>query len=424
MSQAPAPPPDPRLTQLQEAVNEAFERAQWPLLRELVERPSATHEVDDVALCTQHLDAAAAEAGLAREVIAAGPHELGDHRVYSTPAAQPRERPAILLVGHIDTVFPRAMGFSGVRREGDRAMGPGVLDMKSGLSEMLFALRALREVDPRGFAQVPVRVVVVSDEEVGSPSSRGLYDTLAPHATEALVFEAGRVHDHIVTSRKGGGLFTVHAEGRAAHAGNRHSEGVNAIHAISAVVMRLEALTDYASGLTVSVGLARGGSAKNTVPEHAEIGVDVRFTSARDVARLRAALEAIERDPFEGLEARWLNDRVLRARVRVEGDITRPPMEAGPATQALRARYEHQAAAVGLGVGEAPLQGGGSDANLLAARGVPCIDGLGPFGEFFHETREWCSLQSLARRTAALARYLHVRAAEAAAGALVSSSPP
>jgi len=386
----------------------AWAGARVGLLRGGVELRGAPGVVKDAEAGTARLEEAARASGLSVRVVASGPHEVAAHRVYSTPGAD-AGAPAILLVGHADTVFPRAMGFFGMRREGDRAMGPGVLDMKSGLTEALFALSAVRAVDASRFARLSARLVVVSDEEIGSPSSRALYDELAPTATEALVFEAGRVHDHVVTARKGGGLFTIHADGVAAHAGNRHADGVNAIHAVACVVLKLEALTDYAAGLTVSVGLASGGSAKNTVPEHAEVGVDVRFTSQRDVAKLRAALDAIAHDPFEGLEPRWLNDRVLRARVRVEGDVTRPPMEPTARTQTLRQAYEAHAALVGLGVGEAPLQGGGSDANLLAALGVPCIDGLGPFGEFFHETREWCSLGSLERRTRALARYLHGR---------------
>jgi glutamate carboxypeptidase len=401
---------DEQAARLDEAVKDAFEREQIALLRELVDLPSATREVDDVCAALARLDRAAEDVGLTRRVVPAGAHEVADHRVYATPAAADPSREASLLVGHADTVFPRSMGFFGMKREGDRAMGPGVLDMKSGLTEMLFALRAIRDVDRAAFDRLAVRVVIVSDEEIGSPSSRDLFASLAPHARDALVFEAGRVHDHLVTRRKGGGLFAIHAEGKAAHAGNKHADGVSAIHAISAVVLQLEALTDYASGLTVSVGLASGGTAKNTVPDHAEIGVDVRFSSAADVTKLRAALDAIEKDPFAALEPRWLNDRVLRAKVKVEGGITRPPMEPTERTQALRRAYERHASAVGLGIGEAPLQGGGSDANLLASFGVPCLDGLGPFGEFFHETREWCSLSSLERRTAALARHLHAAA--------------
>ncbi len=293
-----------------------------------------------------------------------------------------------------------------MKREGDRVLGPGVLDMKSGLSEALYALAAVRAVDADAYGRLAARIVIVSDEEIGSPSSRALFAELAPLTPAALVFEAGRANDLIVTSRKGGGLFTVRALGQAAHAGNRHAEGVSAIHAIACAVLRLEALTDYASGLTVSVGLISGGTAKNTVPEQAEVGIDVRFTNARDVARFRHELDRLTHHPFEGIDARLLNDRVLRATLTASGDVTRPPMEPTEDTQALRRRYERHASAVGLGTGEAPLQGGGSDANLLAALGVPVIDGLGPFGEHFHETREWCSLKSLERRTAALARFL------------------
>lgn len=401
---------DPSLARLDTAVLDAFEAEQVPLLKALVELPSHTREVDDVRVCMARLDEAARALGLHVEAIAPGAHEVAEHRVYATPGARAEGAPATLLVGHADTVFPRSMGFFGMRREGERVFGPGVLDMKSGVTEMLYGLAAVRAVDPALFEALSVRVVVVSDEEIGSPSSNALYERLAPSARSALVFEAGRVHDHLVTARKGSGLFKIHAEGRAAHAGNRHAEGVNAIHAISVVVLALEALTDYARGTTVNVGLARGGSAKNTVPEDAEIEVDVRFTASSEVARLRAALDALERDPFAGFDARWLNDRVLRAKVHVKGGVTRPPMEPTEATELLRARYEPHASAVGLGVGAAPLQGGGSDANLLASRGVPCLDGLGPFGEFFHETREWSSLESLRRRTQALARHLYAEA--------------
>lgn len=391
---------------LDEAVRDAFEAEQVPLLRELVERPSCSREVEDVEVVLARLDHAASSLGLGVEVVPAGPHEVASHRVYATPAALDPAAPSILLVGHADTVFPRSLGFTGFRREGERVFGPGVLDMKSGLTSILAALRALARVDARAFAALPVRVVVVSDEEIGSISSRALYERLAPHAASALVFESGRMHDHVVTARKGGGYFELVALGRAAHAGNRHAEGVNAIHALACAVLKLEALTRYETGLTVSVGMIDGGTAKNTVPERARCAIDVRFRELADVRRFRDALASIVEAPFEGIDARWLNERVLRAHLESSGDVTRPPMEPGEATTRLRLAYEAHAQAVGLGIGEAPLQGGGSDANLLAAAGVPSIDGLGPFGEFFHETREWASLESLRQKTEALARFL------------------
>ena len=394
-----------RSAELHDAVHEAFERWQVPLLAELVEQPSATREVEDVEHVMARLDREASALGLSVETIAPGAEEVSSHRLYATPACE-ADTTALLLVGHADTVFPRAMGFFGFRREGEAARGPGVLDMKSGLTSMFASLRALKAVNEAAFQALKLRIVVVSDEEIGSPSSQALYTRLAPHTSSALVFEAGRVHDHIVTSRKGSGLFRLRALGRAAHAGNKHHAGANAIHALAAAVLRVESLTDYERGLTVNVGTIEGGSAKNTVPESAEIGIDVRFTHTDDVARFRDALEAIAEAPFEGIDARWTNERALSVRIELSGNVSRPPMQASLASQALRVAYEKHAAAQGLGVGEAPLQGGGSDGNLLAALGVPSIDGLGPFGEYFHERREWCSLTSLSQRTAALATFL------------------
>jgi glutamate carboxypeptidase len=247
-------------------------------------------------------------------------------------------------------------------------------------------------------------MIIVTDEEVGSPSSRALFAALAPRTTAALVFEAGRSGDRIITRRKGTGAWTLTAHGRAAHAGLDHAKGVNAIHAIALVIPRIEAMTDEARGRTVNVGLIRGGTAKNTVPERVEIEIDARFETARDAAEFEARMQALVADPFEGIEG--VPERLREARFELVGGVMRPPMEASEASRSLRLRYEQCAIECGLGGGEAPLQGGGSDANLLSAAGVPCIDGLGPYGEHFHERREWSSLQSLLRRTEALALFL------------------
>ncbi|MCA9541905.1 MAG: M20/M25/M40 family metallo-hydrolase, partial [Myxococcales bacterium] len=318
-----------------------------------------------------------------------------DHRVYATPAATGR---ALALVGHVDTVFPRALGFLDFRREGDRAHGPGVLDMKSGLSAIFFALQALRTVAPQHFARLALRVVVVTDEEVGSPSSRALFTALAPRIDRALVFESGREGDRVVLRRKGSGEFRLRVTGRAAHSGLRHAEGVNAIHALALLIPRVETLTDYARGVTVNVGLIEGGTARNTVPEQASCLIDARFERIADAETLQSALQALADAP--------LPERLAAARVTLEGRVARQRMEATDAARTLLAAYTAHAAAAGLGVGEAPLQGGGSDASVLSALGVPCLDGLGPFGEHFHRTDEWCSLDSLRRRTQALATFL------------------
>ncbi len=395
--------PDTRA--LDAAVDAGFERAQLPLLAALVEQSSCSREPEDVEAAFAILDAAAERAGLSIERVPEPARAVAAHRVYTSAACGADAR-AIALVGHLDTVFPRAMGFSGFRREGDVARGPGVLDMKSGLTAMVFALEALATAWPEGRRALPIRLIVVSDEEIGSPSSSALFASLADKTSAALVFEAGREQDRIVTRRKGGGLYSVVARGVSAHAGNRYLEGTNAIVALSLVLPRLEALSDLASGTTVSVGLIEGGTAKNTVPDHAVAHLDARYETLGEVARLEAAMRALIADPFANVVDALAPPRLRKATLRLEGGVTRPPMEPRAETAALLASYAAAARAVGLGADEAPLQGGGSDANILASHGVPCIDGLGPYGQHFHETREWCSLDSLARRTKALARFL------------------
>ncbi len=403
--------------QLFAVVDEAFEREQVPWFRRLVEQPSHTYAREDVEAAAVLIDSKAAALGLACTKIPDAHGKFADHRVYATPPAAAGAK-SLALVGHVDTVFPRSLGFLHYSRDtdaagnpGDIVRGPGVLDMKSGLSAMFFALQALEKVFPGTLARLPLRLIVVSDEEVGSPSSRRLYQELAPSLVGALVFEAGRDEDKIVVARKGGGMFTVKATGRAAHAGNDHAAGVNAIHALTYLVHKVEALTDYAGGVTANVGLISGGTAKNTVPEQAQMTIDTRFVTTASADEVVAKIEAMLADPFAGCSG--FPERLRRTKFVLEGGVTRPPMEPTPGNEALRKAYEAHALATGLKGGAAPLQGGGSDANILAGLGVPCIDGLGPYGKFFHRVQEWSSLTSLRQRTQALASFLAQQAGRA-----------
>lgn len=393
-----------------EAVDAAFEAEQVPWFRRLVDQPSHTYARDDVEAAYAIVDAAADEIGLRATRHADPSGQFADHRVYSGPNTADEDR-ALALVGHVDTVFPRSMEFLEFRRDaadsesaGDVVRGPGVLDMKSGLSVVVFALRALAKVAPETLAALPLRFLCNSDEEVGSPTSAALFEALAPFTTMALVFEGGRTEDKIITRRKGGGRFELVVTGRAAHAGNNHADGVNAIHALALLIPRVEALTDYARGVTLNIGLIAGGTAKNTVPDRASCVIDTRFETREDAEQVVAALESLAAHPWAGLDVQ--PPRLREATVTVEGRVTRLPLEASDGSQRLRDSYERYAAAVGLKIGEAPLQGGGSDANLLSSHGVPSIDGLGPYGKHFHKVEEWSSLSSLQRRTKALACFL------------------
>ena len=314
----------------------------------------------------------------------------GEHLVWRTAATGA----PILLVGHHDTVFPPGH-FEGWREADGRATGPGALDMKGGLAVIRTALAALDEVGV--LAALPVIAISVSDEEVGSPSSAPLLRKIAQGAACALVFESGRAGDVIITRRKGVGAMTITARGRAAHAGNNHKDGARALWAIAKFIDAAQQLTDYARGLTVNVGQASGGTSKNTVPEHADCKLDLRYETVADAESLVAALRAV---------AAAAAAAVPGVQIEISGGTNRLPLERTAASAALRDEYAACARAAGLGDGEAPLLGGGSDANTVAPLGVPAIDGLGPRGAGFHTTTEYVELATFVPKAEALVRFL------------------
>jgi glutamate carboxypeptidase len=321
------------------------------------------------------------------------------HLCARTRAAEGSAEGCVTLVGHLDTVFPPG-SFEGFRREGDIARGPGVLDMKGGLCVVLEALRALSAVG--ALDRIPIRLVIVSDEEVGSPEGRALIQEEARGAAAALVFEAGRKNDLIITTRKGTGAMTVVAAGRAAHAGNAHQSGANAIWAMSRFVDRAQALTDYARGVTVNVGKISGGQSKNTVPDRAEALLDFRFERVDDGEALAQALIDA---------AREASASVPGTSIDLSGGIARVPLQRTEQSAELYREYAACAKAAGLGSGEAPLMGGGSDASSTAAIGIPSIDGLGPRGTGFHTREELIEISTLVPKALALATFLLGRAA-------------
>jgi glutamate carboxypeptidase len=315
---------------------------------------------------------------------------FADHLVFSSGAAG---RP-VALVGHLDTVFPPG-AFEGYRRDGELARGPGVLDMKGGLVVVGFALLALAHVE--ALSKIALRFVVVSDEEVGSPEGQAILRAVAGDALSGLVFEAGRAGDAIVTRRKGTAHLVVTSKGRAAHAGNLHHEGINAIWALARFVDRAQGLTDYKTGRTINVGKIEGGQAHNTVAATARAELDIRFETAADGEQLLEKLAS---------EAAGAERSVSGSRIELAGGIARTPLERSPASAALYAEYAACALAAGLGASESPLVGGGSDGNTLSALGVPCIDGLGPRGAGFHTPEERIEIATLVPKAEALVRFL------------------
>jgi glutamate carboxypeptidase len=318
------------------------------------------------------------------------------HLVATTQAAEATALGCVALVGHLDTVFPPG-SFEGFSRDGGICRGPGVLDMKGGLVLAIEALRALSALDVHG---AKVRFVIVSDEEVGSPEGQAVLQRELAGAACALVLEAGRAGDRVITARKGTGSLRVVASGKAAHAGNAHAQGANAIWALARFVDRAQGITDYGRGVTVNVGQIAGGQSKNTVPDHAECAVDFRFERVADAEATLRALRAAAEDAAASVPGTSL---------AVDGGQARTPLERTAENVALYREYAACARAAGLGDGEAPLLGGGSDASTTAAMGIPSIDGLGPRGSGFHTREELIEAATLVPKAEALAAFIAER---------------
>ena len=243
----------------------------------------------------------------------------------------------------------------------------------------------------------PLRLVIVADEEVGSPEGHKVIEAAVKGAGSCLVFESGRKEDMIITRRKGTGAMTVIARGKAAHSGNNHKDGVNAILALSRFIVRAEALTDYDRGVTINGGKVTGGQGKNTVPDYAEAQLDLRFCTKVDADALAAAVREVAADAAKTMPG---------ATIEVTGGPARQPLEKTEASERLMAEYAACARASGLGDKEAPLIGGGSDASTTSAIGIASIDGLGPRGLGFHTKDEFIEMASLVPKAQALARFL------------------
>jgi glutamate carboxypeptidase len=355
-------------------------------LRELVERESPSQ--DKVAVDRLGEFVAAEFKRVGGQVIVHPAAPAGDNLQVEFPA-RAGGGPPVLLLGHLDTVWEvgtlNAMPFE--VREG-RAWGPGVFDMKSGITQMIYALAALREV--RGSLKRRVTVLLNSDEEVSSESSRALIEGLARRSAAVLVCEpAHGLEGALKTSRKGVGQYLLRVTGRAAHAGLDYEKGASAIAELARQITRLEKFTDVKRGVTVNVGVIRGGTRTNVIAGEAVAEVDVRIQRPDDARRLERKFRSLK--PLD-----------RRCRLEVSGGIERPPMPRSPAVAHLFGLAKGVARSLGLELKEAAV-GGGSDGNFTAALGIPTLDGLGGVGEGAHARHESVLVAELPRRAALLA---------------------
>jgi glutamate carboxypeptidase len=294
-------------------------------------------------------------------------------------ASKKRDGKKLLLLGHLDTVFPPE-SFENFREDEEWIYGPGVCDMKGG---NYVALEALRNVYEEKGDIYNIDFLLVSDEETGSDDSKHLSAKLAKEYDYCMVFEAAGINDEVVTARKGVGTFFIDIEGKAAHAGNHYSDGADANLEASYKLQSLIALTNLQKGTTVNVGKIAGGIGANTISPHAHLTFELRYTTTDERDRVLASIDTIvNHSTVEGTKA------------KLSGGIQRDVMQPTEAQNDF-VKHINQLCSVSL---PTEHRGGVSDANIIASQGVITLDGWGPFGDGDHTIHERASKESFDKR--------------------------
>ncbi|HYL43054.1 MAG TPA: M20 family metallopeptidase [Ktedonobacteraceae bacterium] len=319
--------------------------------------------------------------------------ELGNHLV-ATHMGNASQGARILLIGHIDTVFPEGEAqrrpFALSQRNGSRiATGPGVLDMKSGVLIGMYGLHILVAAQQANYQQVTF--VCNSDEEIGSPSSKPLIQQLARQADAVIVLEPGRAKGTVVSSRRSSGQYRVEVRGVSAHAGVEPQRGRNAILELSYQVQKMQALNGTVPGTTLSVGVIHGGERTNVVPDYAYFDMDVRASDTTGIQAIEAAMKRVT------------TQHVLQGtQITVSGSMISQPFERNQRNALLVRLVQEAGSELDLKI-EDVGSGGASDANNTAELDVPTIDGLGAGGGLAHNPGEYIELDYLPTRIALLA---------------------
>jgi glutamate carboxypeptidase len=302
------------------------------------------------------------------------------------PHTRPGDPKPILLLGHLDTVWPMGtLKSMPCRNSGGRLSGPGTLDMKAGVAIALTAVEILTEA--RSLTR-EIILLLTGDEEVGSPVSRPLIERIASQCAAVYVLEPAQGLAY-KTARKGTAQWRIEIKGIAAHAGVDFQKGASALRELARVIETVSSWTDLKHGLTVSAGIAGGGTRINVIPAAAFAEFDVRIARRADMARIVRKFAALK--PAD-----------QRCTLTITGGINRPPMERTRATIRLFERARTLAREIGLDLEEAAT-GGASDGNFTSALGIPTLDGLGAVGEGAHAPHEFILIEHLAPRTALLA---------------------
>ena len=353
-----------------------------------VESPSDTKSAVDrcVALAAAHFKELGCRIKLHRQPLHGNILEV--RSLPKSKKAREQAKP-ILILGHLDTVWPVGTLAEMPFRVGEgRLWGPGALDMKAGVAMAATALELLIEAD---LLRREIVLRLNTDEEIGSPVSREITEALARECASVYVVEPAQGLAY-KTARKGTGDWSIHVKGVAAHAGVDFGQGANALRELARTIETVSNWTDLKRGLTVSVGVAAGGTKSNVIPAEAWAEIDVRIPRRSDGSRITRKFAALRP-----------HDR--RCTLTVTGGINRPPMERRRRGERLFRKAQCLAGELGFALDEA-LSGGGSDGNFTAALGIPTLDGMGAVGEGAHARHESILIEHLAPRTALLAGML------------------
>jgi len=364
-------------------------------LRALVEQESPTHDAAAttavIAQLKTRLDKIGAKTRLHQT-------DQGTHLVSRVTFGQSAPGRPVLLLGHVDTVWPlTTLTRRPFRVENDRAFGPGIFDMKSGVEVMIAALEAIHALGINPGREI--RIFLSCDEESGSTTSRDLITAEAADCAAVFVLEPSLPGGKAKTARKGIANYEVMARGISAHAGLDPEKGVSAISELARQILALHALNDPEQGISVNVGVISGGTLSNVVASDARAEVDVRFRTMAQGADISRRIESMQ--PLQ-----------TGAKIEIRGGINRPPLERTPAVVALFDRARSIASQLGFDLGEGP-SGGGSDGNFTAAQGIPTLDGLGVEGDGAHAAHEHIIVADLPRRAALITALLTTPLTEA-----------
>ena len=353
-------------------------------IRELVEHESPTLDAAATTALVAVLQPRLERLGAA---VRLHPSASGSHLVARADFGLPSDTPPALLLGHVDTVWPAGtLARRPFRVEAGRAYGPGIFDMKSGVALMLAVLEAIRDL---GLAPArPLKVLLSCDEESGSRTSRELIEAEAAGCAEVFVPEPSLPGGAAKTERKGFALYELVVHGVAAHSGLDPEKGVSAITELAHQILALGRLERPDEGVTVNVGVVRGGTRMNVVAAEARAEVAVRFRTRAQAGEITRRVEALA-PVLEG------------ARLEVRGGVNRLPLERTPEVAAIYERARAVAAELGFELREG-ASGGASDGNFTAALGIPTLDGLGVEGDGAHAEHEHIVVADLPRRAALL----------------------